>query len=286
MKLRRAAASGVRVMRIETGGENDPETNTGSGTRIKSEEIQIANNLKFLDEIETALRGGEASANAARIAKELRESKKAMIVFQRNVLTKEAAARLCRIALLSGHEGEPRDGVLEVLPKCNSRGLYDLEIRATPEDILNNGYGADVKALIVFGEDPAGQIAAAGKAEELPDELKAAKELLGQIKFLAVCDTHMTATAEIADVVIPTPGFVSSDGTYTNTEGRLLVVSPATGTPTNYSNWQICREIAKIAGSAVDWESETDLSRELNDVSPVPISCASPAVAGSDTFAC
>jgi len=266
MKLRQAAASGVRIERIETSGAKEEAS---FGTRIGAETIVSANNLKLLYGIEAALRNEKASGKAARIAGQLKNAKKAMIVYQRNVLTCEAAEILCHIALLSGHEGAPRDGLFEALPKCNSRGLYDLEIRATSKDILENDFGSGIKAMIVFGEDPRGQIAAAEARGELPEELKAAKKLLSQTVFLAVCDTHRTATAEQADVVIPMAGFASSDGTFTNTEGRLLAVSRAAEAPVPYANWQICQEIANVIRSGSAWQSEADISREMNDAVPV-----------------
>jgi len=266
MKLRQAAASGIRIVWIETGGKAEE---VSFGTHIGGERITSANNLKLLGGIEAALRQKKAPAKATRVAEQLKSAKKAMIVYQRNALSYEAAEMLCRIALLSGHEGTPRDGLLEVLPKCNSRGLYDLEIQATAKDILENDYGARVSALIVFGEDPVGQIAAAAANGALPDELKAAKKLLARIDYLAVCDTHRTATADKANVVIPMAGFASSDGTYTNTEGRLLVVSRAAEAPIPYANWQICKRIADIAGTEAAWQSEADISSEMNDAIPV-----------------
>jgi len=266
MKLRQAAASGVKIVRIETSAAREEAS---FGTRIGGETIVSSNNLKLLSGIESALLGEKAPAKASRVAEQLKRAKKAMIVYQRNVLTCEAAELLCHIALLSGHEGAPRDGLFEALPKCNSRGLYDLEIRATPKDILENEHGSDIKAMIVFGEDPRGQIAAAETLGALPDELKAAKKLLAQTVFLAVCDTHRTTTADEADVVIPMAGFASSDGTYTNTEGRLLAVSRAAEAPIPYANWQICKEIAGVIRSGATWESEADISREMNDAVPV-----------------
>ena len=270
MELRKAALAGVRIKNI--GINNDIECDDSAaafGNRIKLEKISTSNNLILLKEIEASLKDKKASSNAKAIADDLKNAKKAMIVYQRNVLTPDAAALLCRIAVLSGHEGKPRDGVLELLPKCNSRGLYDLGISATPEDILNNEHGSGVKALIVIGEDPCGQIAAAEAAGNLPDELKAAKRLLKQVDFLTVLDTHLTATAKLADIVIPISGFASSDGTFTNTEGRLLAVMPAVDTPVPFANWQVCQEIALIAGACAEWEDEADISDELSNVSPV-----------------
>jgi len=146
------------------------------------------------------------------------------------MLTYEAAELLCSKA-----------PVFEVMPKNNSRGLSDLGIDATPLGV------ADIKTLIIIGEDPVGQITASG---ELPDELKAAKELLEKVEFLVVCDTHITATAKKADLVLPMAGFASFEGTYTNTEGRILDVSRAVEPSLPYSTVQICEEIAALAGPA------------------------------------
>ena len=270
MELQKAVFSGVKIVSLTTDKEDKLREGIASfGARIKNEKIKTANSLKFLAEIEAALQGKESSVKATKIATDLKEAKKAMIVYQRNVLTEEASALLCRIAVLSGHEGKPRDGLFEILPKCNSRGLNDLGIEATAENILANEYGSTVKALITIGEDPLGQIEAAENAGNLPEELKAAKKLLSGIDFLAVLDTHMTGTAKVADIVIPMSGFATSDGTYTNTEGRLMAVSPAILPDLPYSNWQICQEIASIAGYGTDWENEVSIAQEMNETIPV-----------------
>ena len=270
MELQKAAFSGVKIVSLTTGKEGTLGEGIASfGARIKNENIKTSNNLKLLAEIEATLQGKESSVKAKKIATDLKEAKKAMIVYQRNVLTEEASALLCRIAVLSGHEGKPRDGLFEVLPKCNSRGLNDLGIDATAADILSNKFGSTVKALITIGEDPLGQIEAAETAGSVPEELKAAKKLLSGIDFLAVLDTHLTSTAKAADVLIPMSGFATSDGTYTNTEGRLMAVSPAVLPDLPYSNWQICQEISSIAGYDTDWEDEVSISQEMNETVPV-----------------
>lgn len=54
---------------------------------------------------------------------------------------------LADIAVVSGHLGSPRDGILQVKAKNNSQGLIDLGIRAGAEALEG------VKALLIFGED-------------------------------------------------------------------------------------------------------------------------------------
>ena len=53
-----------------------------------------------------------------------------MIVFQQNMVTTDVASLIGEIAMLSGHIGSPRDGILQVKPKCNSQGLIDLGVRS------------------------------------------------------------------------------------------------------------------------------------------------------------
>ena len=166
-------------------------------------------------------------------------AKKAMIVYQQNNLTVDAATLIADIALVSGHIGTPRDGVLQVKAKNNSQGLVDMGITAGKEALEG------VKALVVFGEN----------AEVDTDALE----------FLAVCDTHMTELAAKADVVIPGTGFASIDGTYTNTERRIQLVEAAIDEDILFSNWEVAAEIANIFEADFGWEGTDDISDEMSD---------------------
>lgn len=70
-----------------------------------------------------------------------------MIVYQQNFLTVDGAKLVGDIAMLSGHIGSPRNGILMVKPKNNSQGLIDMGITAGREALEG------VKALVVFGEN-------------------------------------------------------------------------------------------------------------------------------------
>ena len=171
-------------------------------------------------------------------------AKKAMIVFQQNVVSEEAAALLADIALLSGHIGKPRDGILEVKAKNNSQGLSDLGIHAGAE-VLEG-----VKGLVIFGEDP--------KDADLSG-----------LEFLMVSDIYMTETAKKADVFIPGTGFASTDGTFTNTERRLLPVEAVIDEDVVFSNWEIAAELAHVFEEEFGFEEESDISTEMDDVLPL-----------------
>ena len=88
------------------------------------------------------------------------------------------------------------------------------------------------------------------------------------LEFLAVSDTHMTALAAKADVVIPGTGFASTDGTYTNTERRLQLVQAAIEEDVELANWEIAAEIAHVFEVDYEWENTEDISVAMNDEVP------------------
>ena len=198
--------------------------------------------LEGFDAFAASLKDVAVSEDAKEIADMYLGAKKAMIVFNQNLVSVDAARLIADIALLSGHIGTPRDGILQVKAKNNSQGLVDLGITEGAEQLEG------LKALFVFGE-----------------EFDVDRDAL---EFLAVCDTHMTALAAKADVVIPGTGFASTDGTYTNTERRLQPVFAAIDEDVMLSNWEVAAAIAGIFEVECGWESTDDISEEMDDLVP------------------
>ena len=198
--------------------------------------------LEGFDAFAASLKDVTVSEDAKEIADMYLGAKKAMIVFNQNLVSVDAARLIADIALLSGHIGTPRDGILQVKAKNNSQGLVDLGITEGAEQLEG------LKALFVFGE-----------------EFDVDRDAL---EFLAVCDTHMTALAAKADVVIPGTGFASTDGTYTNTERRLQPVFAAIDEDVMLSNWEVAAAIAGIFEVECGWESTDDISEEMDDLVP------------------
>ena len=195
-------------------------------------------------EFKASVEAAAVSDEAKAVAELYANAKKAMIVFQQNVVSTEAAVLLGDIAVVSGHIGEARDGVLMLKAKNNSQGIIDLGITAGAEALEG------VKALLVFGEDPD-------------------TELLKNLVSLMVCDTHMTETAKLADVVIPGTGFASTYGTFTNTERRLQVVEQAVEEDVVFSNWEVAAELAHVYEVEMPFDDVEDISDEMNDKLPV-----------------
>lgn len=254
LKMKQAAEAGAKVVLV------NPEDYV-QHIDFLNKAVYTKNDLSFLKEVAKAVvdsgrgagvDGYEAFAasvkdvtvsdDAKAVADMYLEAKKAMIVFNQNLITTEAASLLADIALVSGHIGTPRDGILQVKAKNNSQGLVDLGITAGTEELEG------VKALVVFGEE----------ADIDTDALE----------FLAVSDTHMTALAAKADVVIPGTGFASTDGTYTNTERRLQLVQAAIEEDVELANWEIATEIAHVFEVDYEWENTEDISVAMNDEVP------------------
>ena len=205
-------------------------------------------NLPGFDGLKKSLNKFKVTDEAKEIAEIYAGAQKAMIVFQQNVLSEEAAGLIADIAAISGHIGKPRDGILEIKSKNNSQGLIDMGIRAGAETLEG------IKGLMVFGEDPIGT-----------KVMKNRKEL----EFLMVSDIYMTKTGEVADVFIPATGSASTIGTYTNTERRLLAVEPAVNEEVEIANWEIAAELAHVFEEEFDFEDEIDISYEMDDVLPL-----------------
>lgn len=239
VKMKQAEEAGAKVINL-CSGEND----LGFLKEIAKAIIDSgkAKKVAGYDEFAASLADVKVSERAKEIADTYLAAKKAMIVYQQNFLTVDGAVLVADIAMLSGHIGTPRDGILAIRPKNNSQGLIDMGIAAGREALER------VKALVVFGEN----------ADIDTDALE----------FLAVCDTHMTELASKADVVIPGTGFASTNGTFTNTERRLQLVEAAIDEGILFSNWEVAAEIAHVFEVDFDWEDTDDISDEMSDTVP------------------
>jgi NADH-quinone oxidoreductase subunit G len=109
--------------------------------------------------------------------------------------------------------------------KANLRGLYKYGVRPVDdgldatEMIEQAGQGA-VKAMYVCGENPVANFPGGEIAKNLKN-----------LDFLVVSDLFMTATAELADVVLPAAGYMERSGTLTNFEGTEQPIFKAVDAP-------------------------------------------------------
>jgi NADH-quinone oxidoreductase subunit G len=100
------------------------------------------------------------------------------------------------------------------------------------DGMLAAARAGDLKALWIIGADPAAGVPVA--------------PALGRIPFLVVQDLFLTATASLADVVLPAASFAEADGTYINLTGRLQRTRAALRPPGQARpDWWIVAEVAR-----------------------------------------
>jgi len=254
LKMKQAAENGTQVILINPQGY-EQHMDFFAKTIYTKNDISVLKELakalldsgktsdaEDFDQFARSLDKVKVSDQMAEVAAVYAKAKKAMIVYNQNFVTKEAATLIADIALLAGHIGTPRDGILQVKAKNNSQGIIDLGIHAGAEAM------AGVKALLCFGEDPDAD--------------------LSDLEFLMVSDTHMTKTASKANVILPGTGFANAEGTFTNTERRLQSVVSTVWEEVELNNWEIAAELAHIYEIEFDFEEEVDISTEMDDTLP------------------
>ena len=93
--------------------------------------------------------------------------------------------------------------------------------RSAYEMLDTMGADGGVRAMLVFGSNPAVSAPRAGHIEKRLDALD----------FLVVSDFFLSETAERADVVLPSAQWAEEEGTMTNLEGRVILRQRAMSPP-------------------------------------------------------
>jgi len=104
-----------------------------------------------------------------------------------------------------------------------------------------------IKAMLVFGANP---------IVSSPNNSKL-KRLFPQLEFLLVCDSFLSETAAMADVVLPTAIWAEETGTVTNLEGRVLLRPKILDPPKNVkTDLEIIHLLAEKFGYGVRFSSD------------------------------
>ncbi|MEW9123602.1 MAG: NAD(P)-binding protein [Thermotaleaceae bacterium] len=186
----------------------------------------------------------EISKEAQEIAELYGTSRKAMIVFEENSVTADAAKLLANMAVVSGHIGSPRNGIVQLKQNANSQGLKDMGVQQATAAIAKGIQEKEIKGLLVFGENIP-HINVSG------------------LNFLMVQDTHLTETAQKADVVLPGASFVESRGTFTNSERRVQKLNQVISSIAGYENWEIIIKLANALNHSMAYASPDEVLKEI-----------------------
>ena len=126
-------------------------------------------------------------------------------------------------------------------------------------EVWDNIFNGNIRALYIFGEDPA--VADANIAH--------VQEALEKVDFLVVQELFLTDTAKAADVVLPAACFAEKDGTMTCTERRVQRVRKAVNPPGQAkADWQIFTELSQKMGYEMHYNSAEDVFEEIRSLLP------------------
>ena len=198
---------------------------------------------------------------------------------------------LANLAMLTGHIGRESTGVNPLRGQNNVQGACDMgglpnvypayqpvtvpdnqskfesawnatlsdQVGLTVTEMIPALIEGSLKGLYIMGENP---MLSDPDTHHVEEALKAAE-------LVVVQDMFLTQTAEMADVVLPGACFAEKDGTFSNTERRVMRVRKAVE-PVGDSrgDWEIIQDLSSRFGYPMAYESPEEIMKEIASVTP------------------
>ena len=153
-----------------------------------------------------------------------------------------------KLLLENGYIGKPNNGLLAVWEKANTQGAWDMGFH--PDHNLKNTL-READVLLVAAADPAGD-----------DPVLA--DAIRETDFVVVFDLFQTATAELADVVLPVSAQQEREGSFTSQERRVqrfgIVVNPLEGPRPDF---RITAQLARQLGINTEERSPVIVMKQI-----------------------
>ncbi|MGA9098600.1 MAG: formate dehydrogenase subunit alpha [Methanotrichaceae archaeon] len=199
---------------------------------------------------------------------------------------------IANLALITGHLGRPGTGVMPLRGQNNVQGACDMGALAefypgyrkaddpetakffekawgvasipaarglTATEMIDAAYEGKIKAMYIVGEDPANSDPRSSHT----------REALENLDFLAVQDIFMTATAQLADVILPASVWAEKEGTYTSTDRRVQWSNKALEPPGEArSDLEIICDVARRLGLEFNYPDAASVIAEINKLVP------------------
>jgi formate dehydrogenase alpha subunit len=131
----------------------------------------------------------------------------------------------------------------------------------TTVEIMHAAYDEKVKGLYIMGENPM----------VTDPDLNHTEKALKKIDFVVVQDIFHTETTPYADVILPAASFAEKEGTFVNSDRRVLRVRKAVESPGEArEDWKIISDIAERMGSDIGkYQSASEIFDELAKATPI-----------------
>jgi NADH-quinone oxidoreductase subunit G len=187
-------------------------------------------------------------------AKTFAEAQNAIVIFGSEGTGLEASQALAQaganLLIATNHTGRANNGLIGVWSRANEQGAWDMGFRPPPD--LNSAMQA-AKAVYVVAADPMGDMPAQAEAGG----------------FLVVQELFLTATAKLADVVLPAQAYTEREGTLTSGERRVQRFYPALPPrPNCLSDFAIAGQIGKLLGKDLESKIASKVMAHIARVVP------------------
>ncbi|BCR03465.1 formate dehydrogenase subunit alpha [Desulfuromonas versatilis] len=240
---------------------------------------------------------GLAPEQIVEAARMFAAAKRAMVVYSMGITQHshgvDNVRAIANLALLTGNLGRPGTGVNPLRGQNNVQGACDMG--ALPNVLTGYQKVADPAVRVKFAaawgverlpEAPglmatrAMNLAAEGRMKGFfilgenpmlsdPDQ-QHVRRALESLDFLVVQDIFLSATAELADVVLPAACYAEKDGSFTSTERRVQRVRKGVEPPgAARADWEILGELAARLGyGGMTYGQPAEIMEEIAALTP------------------
>ncbi|MFP4620108.1 MAG: formate dehydrogenase subunit alpha [Bacteroidales bacterium] len=131
----------------------------------------------------------------------------------------------------------------------------------TTVQLMNAAHDGEIKGMYIMGENPM----------MTDPDLTHTEESLENLEFLVVQDIFHTETTPYADVILPASSFAEKDGTFVNSDRRVLRVRKAVEMPGQADeDWKIILNIAKKMGYNLGkYKNARAIFEEIREATPI-----------------
>jgi len=174
---------------------------------------------------------------AVKIAAVLERAKCPIIIVDGFVVTIDAVHLLADLVLANAGRPVSTGGrIMVISPGGNTGGLEQMGFGTNPSQLIKALNNREIKMAFLIGEDPVG----AGIVDQA---------VLASLDLLVVASPSLTATALLADVVLPSSTPLETSGSYMSSIGAINELKQIRTAPSGKDNLQILQGIIDAMGS-------------------------------------